>query len=198
MLQTGLEQNPETGSEPAPARYTRTAVALHWISATLLFATFPLGLYVSGLRLSPAKLELVAYHKWFGISVLLVASVRLAWRLTHRPPERVGTGSAWQERAAAATHGSLYILMLFLPLSGWLYSSAAGIPTVYLGIWQLPDLVGRDRALAGNLSQLHQVLGWMTAVLVVAHVAAALKHQFVDRDGAMQRMTPWTPRAGNP
>lgn len=196
--QAGPEQKPGMGNESAPASYTRPAVALHWVSAALLFAAFPLGLYVSGLRLSPAKLELAAYHKWLGISVFLVAAVRLAWRLTHRPPERVGARSPWQDRAAAATHGSLYVLMLVLPLSGWLFSSAAGVPTVYLGIWQLPDLVGRDRALAGSLRQLHQVLGWMIAVLVVTHVAAALKHEFVDRDGLMHRMGLRSPRAGSP
>jgi cytochrome b561 len=96
----------------------------------------------------------------------------------------------WQQHAARAVHGVLYALLIAIPLSGWLYSSASGVPTVYLGLWQLPDLVDRGKALADTLRGVHRALNWTLAALVALHVAAALKHHIVDRDGLLQRMLP--------
>lgn len=171
----------------APARYTRTAVLLHWLTAALIFAAFPLGWIVDAMRLSPLKLQLVSYHKWIGVTVLLLAAARLLWRLAHRPPP-LAAQPAWQRRAAGVVHAAFYALLLALPVSGWLYSSAAGVPTVYLGLWQLPDLVARDRALAAALRDAHEAIGVLLLALVAVHLAAVVKHQFVDRDGLLQRM----------
>jgi cytochrome b561 len=173
------------------ARYGGIAIALHWLVAVAIFATFPLGLYMADLPLSPRKLELVSYHKWIGVTVLTLMCLRLAWRLIHRPPPLPSSVPAWQRRAAAIAHWTLYALLLAIPLSGWLFSSAAGVPTVYLGLWQLPDLVGKDKALADALKLAHKSLNFALLALVVVHVAAALKHQFVDRDGLLLRMRPW-------
>jgi cytochrome b561 len=172
------------------ARYGAVAIALHWAVAAALFVTFPLGLYMADLPLSPRKLVLVSYHKWIGVTVFALMSLRLAWRLAHRPPRLPPTMPAWQRRAAMLAHWSLYALLLAIPLSGWLYSSAVGVPTVYLGIWPLPDLVGKDMALADTLKLAHASLNFALLALVVAHVAAALKHHFVDRDGLLARMLP--------
>ncbi len=174
---------------PAVARYAGVAIALHWLVAAALFVTFPLGLYMADLPLSPRKLQLVSYHKWIGVTVFALMSVRLAWRLTHRPPP-LPPMAAWQRRAAAATHWALYGLLLVIPLSGWLYSSAVGVPTVYLGLWQLPDLVGKDEALGEALKLAHLSLNFVLLAAVVVHVAAALKHHFVDRDRLLARMLP--------
>jgi cytochrome b561 len=176
------------------ARYGAVAIALHWLVATALFVTFPLGLYMADLPLSPRKLTLVSYHKWIGVTVLALMSLRLAWRLTHRPPP-LPAMPAWQRRAAMLAHWMLYGLLLTIPLSGWLYSSAVGVPTVYLGLWQLPDLVGKDKALAEALKLAHKSLNFTLLALVVVHVAAAIKHHFVDRDGLLARMRPWSARA---
>jgi cytochrome b561 len=173
----------------AQPRYDGVAMALHWLVAAALVATFPLGLYMAGLPLSPRKLELVSYHKWIGVTVFALMSLRLAWRLTHRPPP-LPPMPAWQRRAAAATHWALYGLLLVIPLSGWLYSSAVGVPTVYLGLWQLPDLVGKDRALAEAFKLAHVSLNFALLALAIVHVAAAIKHHFVDRDGLIARMLP--------
>lgn len=169
------------------ARYTRPAIALHWLIALLIFATIPLGVYMSDLALSPTKLRLYSYHKWIGVSVFLLACLRLAWRATHRPP-LLPVMPAWQARAAVLVHAGLYVLIFATPLSGWLYSSAIGVPTVYFGIWQLPDLVGRDKELASILKVLHKALVVVLSGLVIAHVVAALRHQFVQRDGLLGRM----------
>jgi cytochrome b561 len=172
------------------ARYNRVAIALHWLVAGAIFTTFPLGLYMADLPLSPRKLELVSYHKWIGVTVLALMCLRLAWRLTHPPPAPLPTMAAWQRRAAAGVHLALYALLLVIPVSGWLYSSAVGVPTVYLGLWQLPDLVGKDKAVADLLRLAHVALNFALLGLVVAHVAAAIKHHFVDRDGLLARMLP--------
>ncbi len=97
---------------------------------------------------------------------------------------------AWQRRMAAATHVLLYVLIIIIPLTGWLYSSAAGVPTVYLGIVQLPDLVAKDKALATQLKLVHVTLNYTMLTLVIMHAAAALKHHFVDRDDVLRRMLP--------
>jgi cytochrome b561 len=181
---------------PTPARYSGPAIALHWLIAAAIFATFPLGLYMADLPLSPRKLQLVSFHKWIGVTVLALMCLRLGWRLTHRPPP-LPPVPAWQRRAARAAHWALYALLLGIPLTGWLYSSAAGVPTVYLGLWQLPDLVGKDKALAEALRLVHKSLNFALLALVVVHVAAAVKHHFADRDGLLGRMLPWIgPREG--
>ena len=169
-------------------RYTRTAVSLHWLIAALIIATIPLGWYVASLRISPLKLQLVSYHKWIGVTVFLLALARLGWRMANRPPAAL-PAAAWQQRTADVVHWSLYGLMFVLPLSGWLFSSATGVPTVYFGVWQLPDLVARDRALASGLHLVHQVFGWLLMGLLLLHVAAVLKHHLVDQDGLMKRMS---------
>ncbi|MHB0986713.1 MAG: cytochrome b [Sulfuricella sp.] len=177
-----------------PARYTRTAVALHWLAAILIFAAFPLGLIMSDLPLSPLKLKLISYHKWLGVTVFLLAAARLAWRATHTPPPLPEAMPAWQQRAASGLHFLLYLLLFAIPLSGWLMSSAKGFQTVYFGVLPLPDLIGKDKALGDALKEVHEMLNYGLLALVSAHVAAALKHQFIDRDGILARMLPFLAR----
>ena len=171
-------------------RYTRTAQALHWLIALLIFGLFPLGLYMHGLPLSVRKLELYSWHKWFGITVLLLVVVRIAWRLTHRPPPLPNSIPRWQQAAAELMHELLYVLILFIPLSGWALSSASGIPVVWWGVLPLPSLLPANKDAAHLLALVHTTLNYTLAALVVAHVAAALKHQFIDRDGVLSRMLP--------
>jgi cytochrome b561 len=172
------------------ARYTRTAQGLHWLLALLLAGLVALGLYMHGLPLSPRKLQLFSYHKWAGVTAFLLALVRILWRATHRPPPLPEGSSRFVRVASEAVHGLLYLLMLAIPLSGWLMSSAKGFQTVWFGVLPIPDLVGRDAALGNVLLQVHQYLNWTLIALVLGHVAAALKHQFIDRDGLIARMLP--------
>lgn len=172
-------------------RYTHTAIALHWISALLICAAFPLGVYMQDLPLSPTKLRLYSYHKWIGVSVFALALARVLWRLTHPAPPPPAHTPLWQRRAAASVHAALYALMVSIPLSGWLASSAKGVPTVWFGVLRLPDLVGKDEALGESLRLLHLTLNYTLLGLVLAHVAAALKHHFVDGDDVLRRMLPW-------
>ena len=171
------------------SRYTATAIRLHWLVALALFGTFALGLYMHELPLSPTKLKLYSWHKWAGVSIFLLVLVRLAWRLGHRPPDLPASMAAWQRQATAAVHGLLYLLMFAVPLSGWLMSSAKGFQTVWFGVLPLPDLVAKNEELGKFLQEAHEMLNFGLAALVALHVAAALKHHFVDRDDVMWRMS---------
>jgi cytochrome b561 len=140
------------------------------------------------LPLSPTKLQLYSYHKWIGITVLLLAGVRVVWRLTHRPPPLPDSVVRWQRQASAVVHGLLYVLILAIPLSGWLMSSAKGFPVVWFGVLPLPDLVGKSRELGELLEEVHEWLNYTLLALVILHVAAALKHHFIERQPFLQRM----------
>jgi cytochrome b561 len=179
---------PSAPLAPKP-RYGAVAIALHWLLALMIVITFGVGLVMHGLPLSPARIRLFNWHKWAGVGILALSALRLLWRLAHRPPPDVPM-PAWQARLAHATHGLLYLLFFAVPLAGWGYSSAAGFQVVWFGVLPLPDFVPVDPALADGLKALHQALAFTLALLAVLHVAAAIKHQFVDDDGLMDRMRP--------
>jgi cytochrome b561 len=172
-----------------PLRYTRTAMALHWLLAVAILGSFVLGSYMTDLPFSMARLRYYNWHKWAGVLILALSAARLLWRITHRPPADL-PAPAWQQRAAHVAHGLLYVLFFAVPLSGWAYSSAAGFPIVLFGVLPLPDFVGANRELADSIKPLHGILTKVLAVVVLVHVAAALKHHFVNRDGLLQRMLP--------
>lgn len=176
------------------ARYSRVAVLLHWVLGLALIGMFGMGLYMADLAFSPQKLKLYNWHKWAGVSLLLLSAVRLLWRLSHRPPALPealrARMPAWQRAAHHATHHALYLLFFAVPLLGWAYSSAAGFPIVWFGAVQLPDLVPASEPLADWLKPLHRYAAFAMAALVLVHIAAALKHQWVDRDGLLGRMLP--------
>ena len=107
-------------------RYTRTALTLHWLIALLICAVIPLGMYMHDLPLSPYKLRLYSYHKWIGVTVFMLAVIRLSWRATHRPPLLPDTMQRWEKIAAESMHYLLYALLFAIPISGWLMSSRPG------------------------------------------------------------------------
>tara|TARA_R110001599_G_scaffold353676_1_gene595074 strand:- start:103201 stop:103737 length:537 start_codon:yes stop_codon:yes gene_type:complete len=173
------------------SRYTLPAIALHWLIAVLIIATFLLGLTMVDIAgLTPTKLKYFSWHKWLGITVLGLACLRLLWRLTHTPPAYPPSMPGWQQNAAHLTHGLLYLLIFAIPLSGYFYSLAAGIPVVYLGLVPLPVLIEPDRALKALLKPTHYWLNMTMLALFCLHILAALKHQFIDRDRTLQRMLP--------
>lgn len=171
-------------------RYTKVAIVLHWLIALLIFFAFPLGLYMADLPLSPQKLKFFSWHKWAGVTVFILVVLRIIWRIGHRPPPPVPM-PRWQSRAADAVHYLLYALVVVIPLSGWLMSSAKGFQTVWFGVLPLPDLVGKNKQLGDLLQEVHELLNYTMLALFVVHLGAALKHQFVDKDGLMSRMNPF-------
>lgn len=181
-------------SEPnATKRYNPVSIVLHWTLGIALIAMFSFGVYMTDLPFSPARLKYYNWHKWAGISILALSVLRLLWRVTHPAPplpsKILQSMPSWQIKAHHATHIALYSLFFIVPLVGWAYSSAAGFPVVLFGLVQLPDFVSADKALAELIKPWHEITAVSLAVLVLLHVAAALKHQFVDRDGLLKRMS---------
>lgn len=172
-------------------RYTGVAISLHWLIALLIFAGWGLGFYMSDLPLSPAKLRYYSWHKWMGVTTFILTLIRVGWLATHSAPRLPRAIPLWQTRTARATHFVLYLFMFVIPLSGWLMSSAKGVPTVYLGVLPIPDLIGKDKAIGHVLEVVHTSLAFGLAALVGLHIAAAIKHHFIDRDGLMARMAPF-------
>jgi cytochrome b561 len=172
------------------ARYTATAKALHWAMAILIFGLLALGFYMHDLPLSPEKLQLYSWHKWAGVTAFLLVLVRLAWRAAHRPPPLPSAMPAHLQVAAHAGHFLLYVLMLAIPLSGWLMSSAKGFQTVWFGVLPIPDLLAKDKELGDLLQQVHMALNLVFAIIIAGHTSAALKHHFIDRDDILTRMLP--------
>ncbi|GAA6142405.1 cytochrome b [Hydrogenophaga sp. 5NK40-0174] len=184
-----------TASAPvnsASARYHPVSVLLHWVLGLALIAIFALGIYMHELPFSPQRLKLYNWHKWAGITVLTLSFVRLFWRLLVPPPalpqSMVDAMPAWQHMAHKLTHVGLYLLFFAVPLVGWAYSSAAGFQVVLFGVLPLPDFVPTSEGLADVLKEAHEVLAFAMAALVLLHVAGAVKHQVIDRDGLMSRM----------
>jgi cytochrome b561 len=171
--------------------YSSFAKALHWVMALGIFGLVVLGSVMSDMEFSPEKLQYFSWHKWAGVTVFMLVWIRLLWRLISPPPPNPESMSVNMQRLAHAGHLALYALMLIIPITGWLMSSAKGVPTVWFGIVQLPDVIGKDKALGHLLEDVHGTLSWTLVTLVAGHIAAALKHHFIDRDDTLRRMAPF-------
>lgn len=172
----------------ASSKYTGIARSLHWLMAVLILGLLALGLYMHELPLSPQKLQLYSWHKWAGVTVFLLVWLRLAWRITHPAPPLPASTPPLVRRIAGAGHAALYLLMILIPLSGWLMSSAKGFQTVWFGVVPIPDLLSRDAALGRSLEDVHEVLNQLLMITLGGHVLAALWHQFIRRDGVLTRI----------
>lgn len=173
-------------------RYTGGAIAMHWLMAVLIIGTFFLGLTMVGMPgITPTKLKYFNWHKWLGVTVFALATARLLWRLWHPAPPLPTTMAAWQRKLAELTHYGLYLLIFAVPLSGYFYSLAAGFKVVYLGLIPLPVVIDPNPELKPLLKNLHYLLNIALGTLVSAHILAALKHHFFDRDDVLRRMLPW-------
>ena len=173
-------------------KYTVTAIALHWAIAGLIVWGFAMGWVMTDIPgFSPTKLRYYSWHKWIGVTVLMLVVVRLLWRATHKPPPLpVGT-KRLMATAAHGAHSLLYVLMVAVPVSGYIYTAVVGIQVVYLGVIPLPTMLSPHpewRALARNV---HVWLDWTLAGVVVLHLLAVVKHTVIDRDGLLSRMLPF-------
>lgn len=171
-------------------RYTAVAIALHWLIALALLGNLLVGFWMADLALSPLKLKVYSWHKWSGVTIFVLVVLRVLWRLTHRPPPLPASMPRWQVTASHVSHALIYVLTLAIPLTGWLYSSARGFQTVWFGVLPIPDAIGKNVALSDLLHDAHENLNLLLAALVIVHVAAALKHHFVDRDSVLRSMMP--------
>lgn len=177
-------------SSPLEIRYTPTAIALHWLVAIIIIGNLAFGLYMVDLPVSPTKLRYLSYHKWTGITVLLLSAARLLWRLWHPAPPLPESMKPWEKKGAHLSHVLLYVLFFASPVTGWLFSSAAGYKTVYFAVLPIPDLLGKNKEVADVLRIVHHWINYLLAAVIAVHAAAALKHHFIDRDEVMRRMLP--------
>jgi cytochrome b561 len=176
------------------ARYDRVASLLHWLIAVMILANWPLGLFGETIE-ERSGTSVVWLHKSIGLTVLALSMVRLGWRLLHRPPP-LPPMSRWRAAAARFSHAGLYLLMIALPLTGWLRVSPGKYPLSWFGMFELPKWpIAQRTPEAALASQSHEVLAFALLALVAVHIAAALHHQFVLRDSLLRRMT-WSTRAG--
>jgi cytochrome b561 len=180
-------------SATAP-RYGAVAQTLHWLIAALVVTMFGLGWYMSDLPLGQRKFDLYQLHKSLGLTIFALVLVRLVWRLGHAPPPLPAGLPAWERAAARAAHALFYVLLLAQPLIGFVQSNAANFPLVVWGVLPLPALIGSDEALAETLVEVHELVARVLLVLILLHVAAALRHHFLLKDDVLRRMLP---AAGN-
>lgn len=170
--------------------YTKTAKVLHWLMAILLFGLLALGFYMHDLPLSPEKLKLYSWHKWAGVTAFLLVAFRLLWRMANHPPALPASMPKIMQFAAHAGHLLLYVLMIAIPLSGWLMSSAKGFQTVYFGVLPIPDLLDKNKEVGDLLALVHKSLNLLFVAVLAGHIGAALKHHFIDKDDILTRMLP--------
>lgn len=180
------------------SRYSSVAVALHWAIALLILGQILGGQYMHNLpNSSPVKFDLYQLHKSFGLSILALTVFRLAWRFMHPPPALPVAMPGWQKLAARATHWGFYALLLLTPLAGWAIVSVSptDIPTRWFGVLPVPHLPFfesvTDRGAQEDLfEEIHEILAKGILFLLALHVAAALKHHFVNKDGVLRSMAP--------
>lgn len=166
------------------------AKLLHWVVAALVMAQIPLGWAAASWRLSPTKLDLFVWHKSLGVLILVLTAIRIAWRLGNVPPAPPEAMPRWERRAAHATHVALYLVLIFAPVSGWIVQSASNVPFRVFRTVPLPAIAAPDEALADAATRAHFWLFVVLALLLVAHIGAALRHHFQRRDDVLARMLP--------
>ena len=179
-------------------RWGATSQLLHWTIAVLILSIGAVGLVMGELPRSPKWFWVYTLHKSLGLTVLALVLVRIAWRLYAGAPPPVEGTPRWQARLASLTHGAIYVLILAMPLSGWLYDSASGLrPFRWFGLAEVPKLSPPHEALADAMHETHELLFWVLIALVIGHAGAVLYHHFVRRDATLARMLPRRWRAGS-
>ena len=177
-------------------RYGSVAMTLHWLIALAIVGMLVVGKYMHGLPNSdPNKFMLYQLHKSTGITILTLTVLRVVWRFAGPVPRLPATMPTWERWSAHASHFLLYALTLGIPLSGWAMVSASplGIPTVWFGLFEVPHLpVTPSEDTRDTFHETHELLGNLMILLLLVHVAAALKHHFWDRDTVFRRMLPFT------
>ena len=170
--------------------YGAITKTFHWTTAIIVLCLLPLGFFMGDMPMGAAKLQAFNLHKSFGVTVLALVIARICWHIYSKRPGEVETIKPWESIGAKIIHYSLYVLLLAQPLTGWLLSSAAGRSVSFFGLFKLPDLVGADKAAAKIYAERHETIGYLILILVCLHIAAALKHHFIDKDRVLARMLP--------
>jgi cytochrome b561 len=160
---------------------------LHWTMAAGILATLPIGLWIADAPPSLALIKWFGIHKTIGLSLLALVLLRLAWHRASPPPGPIPGDAPWADRLARATHRALYVLLLLVPLAGWVGSSATGLDTVVFGRWTVPAIAPASPGIERAAFAIHAAAAYALAALAALHVAGALKRSFAG-DGSLRRM----------
>ena len=172
-------------------RYTRTAMLLHWLIAAAVLAQIGFGRYLQNIpRSTPDRTVLVNYHKSVGMVIGLLIVVRIAWRLSHKPPPLPASLPLWERRAALANHGLLYACMLLMPVTGYVASNFSKFGVKFFNLVLLPPWGTDDRGVYAFFNGVHVAVSYLFMILIAIHLLAALKHLLYPRHGILQRMLP--------
>ena len=191
-------------------RYSKVAIVLHWLIALVIFAMFALGWYMADLpKEAPKQLAFDLFdwgiyswqlaeeasprtfyfnlHKSIGVTLLALIAFRLVWRITHRPPALLTSYKAWERKLSTAAHHTMYLLMFVIPLTGIAMSLNSKYGLMWFGI----KLFGGvdDKETRHTFEEMHELVGIILLLIVIVHIAGALKHKFIDKDQTMDRMS---------
>jgi cytochrome b561 len=178
-------------SRELPTRYGAVAQTFHWLIAALIVTQFTLAYLADDLPLGVHKLALLARHKSFGMTVLMLAILRLLWRLKNPPPALPSGMTPIERSLARATHMAFYVLLFAMPLTGWLMSSAKNYSVSWFGVFTWPNLIAKNETAFNLLRSTHHLLSYALFAIAILHVLAALKHHFWDKDPVLLRMLPF-------
>ncbi len=179
-------------------RYHSGAIVLHWLMALLIFGNLALGLLLEDIPVAE-RFQYYQLHKSFGIAVLVLAVLRIIWRFMHPAPSLPSHMATWEKAVAHITHFVLYVLMVFIPFSGWalVSSSPKKIPTLLFGVVELPHLPFFDglsddarKEVSHNIAETHELLAYILLALLGAHILAAIRHHWLLKDETILRITP--------
>lgn len=169
--------------------YGWVSIGLHWLTALAVFGLFPLGLYMTGLTYyDPLYKTLPHIHKSIGVLLFIVVVLRLGWRFANPHPRPLPTHAAWERAIARLTHALLYLLLVAVPIAGYLISTADGRPVEVFGLFAVPATITSIPEQEDTAGDIHLGLASALMALVALHLAGALKHHFIDRDTTLRRM----------
>lgn len=166
------------------------SIGLHWITLLLIIGMATVGLLMVDMANGPAKIQVYALHKSFGLTVLGLTGLRLLWRLAVGTPQPLRGTPLWQDAVARLVHGAMYVLLLAVPISGWWFNSAAGFPLRWFGLVHLPKLTTFDPAIKALARATHENLFWLLVGLICVHAVVALWHHYRLKDRTLVRMLP--------
>lgn len=178
-------------NQSPPTRYGAVAQGFHWIIAALVVTQFTLGWAGEDLPLGARKLVLLARHKSFGMTILMLAVLRLLWRLFNRPPELPAGMANVEKLLARSTHVLFYVLLFVMPLTGWMMSSAKNYSVSWFDQFTWPNLIAPNERAFDLLRTIHDTSSWLLFALAILHILAALKHHFWNKDAVLKRMLPF-------
>lgn len=172
-----------------PQNYALFSKIIHWVTALIMAALLTVGYLMSEMDGTPAKFQMMALHKSFGILVLGLVLIRIASYIILKKPKSLPTHKFWEKFLAHAAHAFLYVAMLCLPLSGWIMSSAGDYPVPFFGLFNLPSLVAKNQDLFHQSEEVHETFAFLVFLVIGLHVLGAFKHHFLDKDETLKRMT---------